>query len=204
MTRAQDNTRKATPQLVLASSSAGRRMLLSRLVDNFTVIPADIDEEAITAASPDALAERLAAMKAESVLASTAHMGPRVVIGADQVATTGVDIIGKPGDAAANRAQLAALSGKTVTFHSAVCVLDSSEGDTLQFRDETTVHFRDLDADEIRRYVAVDEAWHCAGGFKVESRGIALFKAVESSDPTGLIGLPLIRTAESLRTLGLL
>lgn len=190
--------------LILASSSDGRKMLLSRLIDTFETVAADLVEDAETAASPAALAERLAAMKAEAVLSATQPLGYRVIIGADQVATTGADIIGKPGNAEANCSQLAALSSKRVTFHSAVHLIDSRSARVIAFRDETLVRFRTLSETEIERYVAADQPWHCAGGFKVESRGIALFEAVESKDPTGLIGLPLIRTAEALRQFGVL
>jgi septum formation protein len=119
------------------------------------------------------------------------------VIGSDQVCALGDRILDKPGEAAQCRAQLSALSGKTAHFFTGCAVGSSVHVDT------TSVVFRSLDSQEIARYVEAERPFDCAGGFKVEALGISLFERVESSDPTALIGLPLIWLAGALRAAGL-
>ncbi|MFO1400520.1 MAG: Maf family nucleotide pyrophosphatase [Steroidobacteraceae bacterium] len=187
------------PPLVLASTSRYRRALLERLQLPFEAVAPGVEEAYLPGEPPDARARRLALAKARAVAAARPGSA---VIGSDQVAVCGAGILDKPGDAARCEAQLAALSGREARFITAVAVVCAARGVVDEFCDVTRVRFRPLDAGEIARYVERDRPWDCAGGFRGESLGIALFEQVESADPTGLVGLPLIRLAASLRTLG--
>lgn len=194
-----NGTAPTTPRLVLGSTSAYRRQLLERLGIPFTVAASSVDEERLPGESPVDLVNRLARAKAEAV----ARRHPKsLVIGSDQLAVCGHEVLGKPGSGERAILQLKSLSGQRVTFHTAVHVINT-EADTNEGHvDLTVVQFRPLGDEEIRRYVARDKPYDCAGGFKVESVGIALFTRVESQDPTALIGLPLIWLASSLRRNG--
>ncbi len=150
--------------------------------------------------SPPALAARLARQKAAAVAA--AHPGA-VVIGSDQVAVRGAETLGKPGTVERCIQQLAQCSGREVEFLTAVFVLDSAADRSEAHVDRTIVRFRSLTPDEIERYVSADSPLDCAGGFKAESLGIALFDQIESTDPTGLTGLPLIWLCGALRRAGI-
>lgn len=184
--------------LILASTSPFRRELLERLrVDFRTAAPA-VDESALPGESPRDLVIRLAEAKARAV--GTTQRG--LIIGSDQVATTGQDILGKPGAHARAAAQLAYLSGRRVTFHTGLCLLDSVSGTVAL--DEVPYHvvFRVLDAARIERYLHAEQPYHCAGSFKSEGLGITLFERMEGDDPTALIGLPLIRLTSMLAEAG--
>lgn len=186
------------PRLVLASSSPYRRDLLARLRLPFeTALPA-VDETPLPAEEPAALARRLAEAKARAVAASAA---PAWVVGSDQVADLDGTPLGKPGGRDAALAQLRAMSGRTVAFHTAVCLARVGSPE-LQALDTTLVRFRALADAEITRYLDAEQPLDCAGSFKSEGLGIGLFEAIESNDPTGLIGLPLIATARLLREAG--
>lgn len=186
------------PRLILASSSPYRRALLERLGVAFEVLAPGVEEGAQSGELPVDGALRLALAKAEAV----AQREPRaLVIGSDQVAAASGGVLGKTGSAAGARAQLAALSGERARFFTA-CALLGPGGIRLTHVDTTTVRFRRLSAAEIERYVQREQPLDCAGSFKVESLGIALLESVESEDPTGLIGLPLIWLAAALRTAG--
>ncbi|HXO15439.1 MAG TPA: nucleoside triphosphate pyrophosphatase [Steroidobacteraceae bacterium] len=187
------------PPLILASTSPYRRELLARLRLAFDAMPPGVPEESFDGESPADRALRLALAKAQVI--AGAHPGA-LVIGADQVAAAGERVLGKPGDAARCRAQLAFLSGRTARFYTACAVLGVDAGVRLAHVDTTTVVFRSLTADEIERYVACEQPYDCAGGFKAEGLGVALFECIESQDPTALIGLPLIWLAGALRGAG--
>ena len=186
------------PRLILASTSVYRRDLLARLRLPFDMAWPEVDERPLHAEPPLALAERLAVAKA-GVIASRA---PGVfVIGSDQVAELEDRPLGKPGSRDGAIAQLGAMSGREVRFRTAVCL--QREGDAAKVStDTTTVRFRVLSLAEIERYVDAEEPFDCAGSFKSEGLGITLFDAIESTDPTALIGLPLIITARLLREAG--
>src|SRR5690606_6758780 len=186
-------------RLVLGSTSAYRRSLLERLGVPFTVAAPNVDESPLPGEAPIDLVCRLAHAKAESVPERQARS---LVIGSDQLAVCGQEVLGKPGSGERAIAQLRRLSGQRVTFYTAVHAVDSSTGSNEGHLDVTTVHFRTLADEEIEAYVARDKPYHCAGGFKVESLGISLFTRIESNDPTGLIGLPLIWVAGALRRHG--
>lgn len=186
-------------RLVLGSTSTYRRQLLERLGIPFTVAASSVDEEPLPGESAVDLAQRLARAKAEAV----ARRHPQsLVIGSDQLALCGRDVLGKPGSGERAIAQLKSLSNQRVVFHTAVHVINTAATTHDSHVDLTTVHFRQLKEDEITRYVARDKPYDCAGGFKVESLGVALFSRIESQDPTALIGLPLIWLAGALRKHG--
>lgn len=185
------------PTLILASTSRYRAELLQRLHLPFDTQRPDVDETPQPGEMPAKLAMRLAQAKAAAV----ASTHPRAwTIGSDQVAELDGVPLGKPGDRPHAVAQLAAMSGKTVHFHTAACVMQGHAVHTAM--DLTRVRFRTLSTDEIERYVDAEQPFDCAGSFKSESLGICLFDAIESSDPTALIGLPLIATAKLLREAG--
>jgi septum formation protein len=186
-------------RLVLGSTSAYRRALLERLGVPFTVAAPNVDETALPAEAPIDLVHRLARAKAESVATRQAKS---LVIGSDQLAVCGREVLGKPGSGERAIAQLRSLSGQRVTFYTAAHVTNSDSGSNEGHLDVTTVHFRGLSDEEIQSYVARDKPYHCAGGFKIEALGISLFSRVESQDPTALIGLPLIWLSGALRRNG--
>jgi septum formation protein len=188
------------PTLVLASSSRYRRELLTRLGLPFEAHSPGVDELPVAGELPMDRALRLALEKALTV---AARQPQALVIGSDQVAASGNGVLDKPGDAPRCRAQLARLSGQTARFYTACAVIGLDAAVRQVHLDTTVVTFRTLTAAEIGRYVARDQPYDCAGGFKAESLGIALLESIESADPTALIGLPLIWLAGALRSFGL-
>ena len=186
-------------KLVLGSTSQYRRTLLERLGIPFTVAASNVDESQLPGESPVDLVHRLARSKAEAVAKRHARS---LIIGSDQLAVCGQEVLGKPGSGERAIAQLKSLSGQRVAFHTAVHVVNSDTGGNEGHVDVTTVHFRTLSENEIRRYVTKDKPYDCAGGFKAESLGITLFNRIDSQDPTALVGLPLIWLAASLRRHG--
>lgn len=185
--------------LVLASTSPYRRELLNRLGLEFEVARPDVDETPRSNEHPVSLAERLAEAKSRAV---GKRAGEAWVIGSDQVAELDGQALGKPGGFEQAADQLAAASGKHVQFHTAVSLYRHSDRQSLRFCDLTIVQFRTLSNAEIERYLHAEQPYDCAGSFKAEGLGICLFKAIESSDPTALIGLPLIALARALRQVG--
>ncbi len=149
--------------------------------------------------TPPARSARLAAEKARAV--ARLHPGA-VVIGSDQVAVCKGQVLDKPGDEATSWSHLRRLSGQVAEFHTAVAVAGPDPERLASFSDLTRVHFRTLSEAEIRRYVSADQPFHCAGAFRSESLGVSLFERLESHDPTGLVGLPLIGLCKALRALG--
>ena len=184
-------------RLILASSSPYRQEMLQRFGLPFTVVPPEVDETALPAETPAALALRLARAKAAAV--SRQYPGA-LVIGSDQVATFDGQAIGKPGTHAAATAQLKMLSGRSVEFHSALCVTDGTREEVDDV--VTSCRFRELDADEIEHYLLRERPYDTAGSAKAEGLGIALMDAMHSDDPTAIIGLPLISLARMLRGFG--
>jgi septum formation protein len=193
-------TRLPDGDLVLASTSRYRRELLARLTLAFRIVAPDVDETRRDGEPPAALADRLALAKAHAVGANCPNA---LIIGSDQVAELDGRALGKPGSVEVACAQLAASSGRRVTFHTALCLLDTRSGRSGTAVDITHVVFRHLDAAEIARYVDAERPLDCAGSFKAEGLGISLFERIESSDPTALIGLPLIALAHLLRNAGI-
>lgn len=184
--------------LVLGSTSPYRRELLGRLGLPFDMDRPEVDETPRAGETPAALVERLAREKALAVAAR--HPGAWV-FGSDQLAELDGRPLGKPGGRAGALEQLAGMSGRGVVFLTAVCLARDGAAHALHV-DRTVVRFRRLAASEIERYVDAERPFDCAGSFKSEGRGIALFDAIETQDPTALVGLPLIATARMLREVG--
>jgi len=188
-----------TQTVTLASTSPFRKELLQRLGLPFMTAAPDVDESPLANETAVALVQRLSESKARAVAAT--H--PGLVIGSDQVATTGNNILGKPGTHERAFRQLCNLSGKRVTFQTGLCLLNTATGEALVDVIPYTVKFRELGDQQIERYLRHDQPYHCAGSFKSEGLGIALFEYMEGSDPTALIGLPLIRLTGMLAQSGI-
>jgi septum formation protein len=197
---------KSQPPLILASTSPYRRELLERLGLTFACVAPGVDETRLPGEQARALVSRLAGAKARRV----AEQRPDAwVIGSDQMAllhgSSGDErVIGKPGTAENCVRQLQEMAGQTLSFLTAVALVRHSDSAAFEFMDTTRVIFRPLDLSTIERYVQIESPLDCAGGFKSEGLGIALCDSIESSDPSALIGLPLIRLAAVLRCVGFL
>ncbi len=191
----------SAPEIFLASSSPYRRGLLDRFLDEYEAVSPDIDESNPDGLDPASLATHLARKKAEAVSASI-HRA--LIIGADQLAVLDDRVLGKPGNHAKAVEQLMAAAGKTVTFLTAVCILDPVTRKRYEHTDTTRVRFRQFDIRLAETYLRHDEPYDCAGSFKLEGAGFVLFESVQAEDPTALIGLPMIWVADRLLALGYL
>ena len=187
-------------KLILGSTSAYRRELLRRLNIPFTVESPHVDETPLPGESPHDLACRLALAKANAV---AQHYPDCVVIGSDQVADLNGLALGKPGTHERATLQLRQMSGKTVIFQTALAVVCLDSGFCQQSLAPVKVVFRALEDAEIENYLRQEQPYDCAGSAKSEGLGIALLDAIESDDPTALVGLPLIRTTRMLRDAGI-
>ena len=187
-------------KLVLASTSAYRRELLQRFGLPFEVARPDVDESPLPDETPQATAERLAVEKARAV---AGQFEDALIIGSDQVAHMGDTRFGKPGTVERAIAQLQAMSGRTVIFHTALAVLNTRSGHVQLDAVPTQVRFRTLGDDEIVRYVNKERPLDCAGSAKSEGLGITLLDALAGDDPNALVGLPLIALARMLRNEGI-
>jgi len=195
---------KSPPSLILASTSVYRRELLARLQIPFECQASGVDESPRFGETALALVARLARAKAHAVAVGRPDA---CVIGSDQVAVLeereqSETVMGKPGSIAGCVDQLLRCSGRTLAFVTAVAVARRADSFLSEFIDTTRVTFRDLDRAAIERYVAREAPLDCAGGFKSEGLGISLCESIDSSDPTALIGLPLVRLSAVLRPLG--
>ncbi len=190
------------PRLILASSSAYRRELLSRLQLPFEAIAPDIDETPLPGETPPATALRLAQAKAAEI---ARREGPALVIGSDQVATLDGEHIGKPGNHDHALAQLKKMRGRETIFHTALCLLDSRAAEpVVQLQDvQTRVRMRELPDAELDAYLRIEQPYDCAGSAKNEGLGIVLIESLHSDDPTALTGLPLIALTTMLRKAGI-
>jgi len=186
-------------KLILGSTSAYRRDLLNRLRIPFSVESPHVDETALPGEHPVELARRLALAKAHAV---AQRFPDCVVIGSDQVADLEGHALGKPGNHERATLQLRQMRGKTVIFQTALAVVCLDSGFCQQDLAPVKVIFRDLDDTEIENYLRQEQPYDCAGSFKAEGLGIALFESIESRDPSALIGLPLISLAKALRQAG--
>jgi len=186
-------------EVILASSSAYRRALLARILSRFETVSPDADETRQPGEAPPALSLRLARAKAAVVSARHPHA---TVIGSDQVAVLEGRLCGKPGSREAAVAQLLAARGLPMRFLTSVCVI-GADGAERVHTDVTEVRFRHFGRELAEHYVDRDQPWDCAGGFKAEGGGVILFERIESQDPTGLVGLPLIWLARTLEGLGI-
>jgi septum formation protein len=186
--------------LILASTSLYRAGLLERLGLPFATRAPGVAEEPLPGEQPRDRVLRLARAKA---LAVGARHPQAWVLGSDQLALRDGEVLGKPLERDRCEAQLLASSGRLVSFLTSACLLRVADDRMLEHVDTTLVQFRALSAEEVRRYVDRERPLDCAGGFKCEGLGIALFDRIESVDPTALIGLPLIWVAQALREVGL-
>ncbi len=187
------------PRIILASSSPYRRELLARLDLPFAIQAPAVEEVRMGSESPAAMAMRLAEEKARAVALAA---GEALVIASDQVAVLEGAVVGKPGTFSRAREQLLRASGKTLSFHTALCVLNTATGRRHVDIVSCEVRFRELSAAEIEDYLRREQPYNCAGAFKSEGLGIALLAGLHGEDPTALIGLPLIRLCEMLREEG--
>lgn len=195
-----DTLAEPVPKLVLGSGSAYRHQLLARFGVPFTVDIPGVDETPQRGELPRALALRLAHTKARHV---AEHHPDAIVIGSDQVADLAGETLGKPGNFLNAQAQLRRMSGQDVIFYTALAVIRTSIRFEQSLVARVKVRFRTLAEEEILRYLEAEQPYDCAGSAKCEGLGITLLESIESDDPTALIGLPLIRTAQLLRAAGL-
>ncbi len=187
--------------IILASSSPYRKMLLERLHIAFTSESPDIDELQIKNESIENYVVRLAEEKAQAVASIYSEA---IIIGSDQALECDGNILGKPGNHENARRQLSMMSGKSLTFYTGLCVLNAKtqilEKDVIKYQ----VSFRSLSENEIETYLNKEQPYQCAGSFMSEKLGVSLLSKMEGDDPTALIGLPLIRLCEMLRNQGIL
>lgn len=188
-----------TPPLVLASTSPFRRALLERLGLRFETAAPAVDETRRPGEPPEALVLRLAEEKARAV---AGEHPDALVIGSDQVACIEAQVLGKPGGRDRAIAQLERASGRSVRFLTGLCLLNSGSGRCRTLVEPFQVHFRNLTRSQIEAYVDREQPYGCAGSFKSEGLGIALFERLEGDDPNALIGLPLIRLIDLLSAEG--
>lgn len=196
----------ALPTLILASTSRYRRELLERLRLPFETQSPQVDETPRPGEPPAELAVRLALAKARAVADARqiSHPGEDgLIIGSDQVADVNGQSVGKPGNHERATEQLRQMSGQRIIFQTAVAVVRVATGFAASRLASVAVQFRELDATAIERYLRLEQPYDCAGSAKCETLGISLLERIESDDPTALIGLPLIRTSELLRSAGL-
>lgn len=189
-----------TPRIVLASRSPYRRALLRQIRLEHDAEPADLDESALQGEAPADTARRLAGEKARTI---AGRHPDALVIGSDQVcALGGTRTFGKPGSHEAAVKQLTEMSGRSVLFHTAVCLINARTGTERYASVPTEVQYRTLSRTTIEAYLNGDRPYDCAGSAKIECLGIALVERVTSDDPTALIGLPLIALVSLLAAEG--
>lgn len=187
------------PRLILASTSPWRRALLEKLTIPFECAAPDVDETPMPGEAPRQLVLRLAQAKAQSL---AARFPNHLIIGSDQICVLDGEITGKPLTEEKARQQLAKASGNIVTFYTGLALYNSASGHLQTEVEPFDVHFRHLSEAEIDDYVRKEHPLHCAGSFKSEGLGIALFERLEGRDPNTLIGLPLIALCQMLRREG--
>jgi len=188
-------------RLILASTSVYRRALFERLGLPFEVFAPNVDETALPGEPAIRTALRLAELKAEAVAPAAGRAA--LVIGSDQVAVLGGKQLGKPGDHLTAVRQLQSMRGKSVVFHTALCLFNPATGRKQLENVPTTVYFRDYGNAQIEHYLLTEQPYDCAGSAKIEGLGIALVERIDSEDPTALIGLPLMRLTTMLKNEGI-
>jgi len=186
--------------LVLASTSPFRQELLQRLGVTFATYAPDVDETRLQDENPEALVLRLSEAKAR---AGTDQYPDALIIGSDQVAVCGEEVLGKPGNHAAAGKQLRRLAGQRVSFLTGLCLYDAASDSAQVELVPYQVVFRQLTDRQIERYLRVEQPYNCAGSFKSEGLGISLFESMHGEDPNALIGLPLIRLSSWLNAAGI-
>ena len=189
-----------SPKIILASSSSYRRSLLQRLGLKFEVASPEIDESALDNESARDLVLRLSRQKAEKI---AEQYQDAIIIGSDQVACLGETVLTKPGNAQKAMEQLQMARGRTVIFSTGLALWIPRRAACDSAVVEYKVHFREYTDDEISRYLQIERPFDCAGSFKAEALGIVLFDAIDSTDPTGIQGLPLIWLSDCLNRRGI-
>lgn len=187
-------------RLILASSSPFRKALLQRLMIPFEVLSPDIDETPHDGETAIALVERLAIAKAQTV---AALQPGALIVGSDQVAVHGSEIIGKPGDRAEAVAQLRAASGQEITLHTGLALINSNSGNVQSAVVPYSVKFRNIDDRQINRYLDKEQPYACSGSLRADGLGIVLLESFSGDDPNALIGLPLITLVRMLEQEGM-
>lgn len=187
------------PRLILGSSSPFRKMLLERLMVPFDTANPDIDETPLANETPIALVERLAIAKAKEIAKSNPNA---LIIGSDQVALHGSEIVGKPHTHERAVKQLRTASGKKIELFTGLALINSETGSIQSEVVPFTVHFKSLSESTIERYLRKEQPYNCAGSVRAEGLGVALFEKFEGDDPNALIGLPLIRLVAMLENQG--
>lgn len=187
-------------QFILGSSSPFRAEVLAKLGLPFITASPDIDESALAGEQPEQLVKRLSELKAYKIAESYPDA---LIIGSDQVAVLGNDVLGKPGNHENAMKQLTAASGKTVTFLTGLALLNSKTGHIQSVVEFFEVEFKTLTASQIDFYLRQEQPYQCAGSFKSEGFGISLFSKLKGNDPNSLIGLPLIRLINLLEAEGI-
>lgn len=190
-----------TKKLILGSSSAYRRSLLERLNFTFECHSPDIDETPLNNETPSELVKRLSILKAKKVDSDRQGQN-ELIIASDQVAVLDQEVLGKPHTKAKAIEQLTRFSERKVTFLTGLCVFNSANGEYQYQLSEYQVYFRKLEHTEIEHYIDLESPLNCAGSFKCEGLGVALFRKMEGDDPNSLIGLPLISLCDMLRQHG--
>lgn len=183
------------PTLVLASSSPFRRQILDKLNLDYECHSPNIDESPLNNEQATQLVERLAIAKAQAVAETYPNA---LIIGSDQVAVINGNIVGKPHTHDKAAQQLKSASGNAVTFYTGLALHNSTTGNTQSEVVPFSVHFRELNDSMIENYLQAEQPYNCAGSFKSEGMGIALFEKLEGDDPNTLIGMPLIRLIRML------
>jgi len=188
--------------LILASSSSARKSLLEKLDIPFTCAQPDINEELLPNESVIAACTRLALTKAQAVANNISDTNKHLIIASDQIATCRKLILNKPLTADIAFTQLSACSGNKVSFYTSLCLLNTHTKQHQLHVERFNVYFKELSQHQIAKYIEKDQPLHCAGSFKAESLGVALFKKMEGDDPNSLIGLPLFKLIEFLNNEG--
>jgi septum formation protein len=190
-------------KLVLASTSPFRKALLERLHIEFSCASPDVDETPIAGESIENMVMRLSVLKAEAIAEQIKNLGEEaLIIGSDQSAVLNGQPLSKPGNFENAVKQLTEASGQRIVFQTGLCLLNTRTGRKQTVCEPYTVVFKKLSAEKIERYLQAEQPYNCAGSFKSESLGIALFEKFEGEDPNSLIGLPLIKLVEMLESEG--
>lgn len=189
-------------RLILGSSSPYRKALLERLNLTFECFSPNIDESPLADETPLALVERLARLKADAIIEQNPNFSNSLIITSDQVACLDNQVLGKPHTQAKAIEQLRLFSGNKVTFYTSLNVLDSTNNQATLSTSQYSVYFKLLTQQEIEGYIKAEQPLDCAGSFKCEGLGVALFDKMEGDDPNALIGLPLINLCKALKQHG--
>tara|TARA_R110001583_G_scaffold74989_6_gene207023 strand:- start:351 stop:959 length:609 start_codon:yes stop_codon:yes gene_type:complete len=187
-------------KLLLASSSPYRRELLSRLHIPFECASPDIDETQQAAETPEQYVSRLALAKAQVLRHQYPH---HWIIGSDQACVLNGTAVSKPGNRETAITQLKQASGNKIRFNTGLSLLNANTGESWSLVEPFDVCFRQLSVEQIEYYLDIEKPYDCAGSFKAEGLGIALFSALEGRDSNALIGLPLIGLVDLFQQAGI-